>query len=157
MGSEMCIRDRSLTLREQMTRHRVEEPCASCHRLMDPIGFALENFTADAKWRTHDGGDDGNLINSAVELFDGSQVSGPSELREALLKYSPQFVRMVTEKLMTYGLGRGVEYFDMPVVRSIVRDAEQNDYRFSSSLMGIVNSDPFQMRTKPKETVAELR
>ena len=148
---------RSLTLREQMTRHRVEEPCASCHRLMDPIGFALENFTADAKWRTHDGGDDGNLINSAVELFDGSQVSGPSELREALLKYSPQFVRMVTEKLMTYGLGRGVEYFDMPVVRSIVRDAEQNDYRFSSILMGIVNSDPFQMRTKPRETVAELR
>jgi len=90
-------------------------------------------------------------------LFDGSQVSGPSELREALLKYSPQFVRMVTEKLMTYGLGRGVEYFDMPVVRSIVRDAEQNDYRFSSILMGIVNSDPFQMRTKPRETVAELR
>jgi hypothetical protein len=78
-------------------------------------------------------------------------------LREALLKYSPQFVRMVTEKLMTYGLGRGVEYFDMPVVRSIVRDAEQNDYRFSSILMGIVNSDPFQMRTKSAETSAELR
>ena len=146
---------RSLTLREQMTRHRIEEPCASCHRIMDPIGFALENFTADAKWRTHDGGDEGNLIDSAVELFDGSQVSGPSELREALLKYSPQFVRMVTEKLMTYGLGRGVEYFDMPVVRSIVRDAEQNDYRFSSILMGIVNSDPFQMRTKSGETGVE--
>ena len=101
--------------------------------------------------------DEGNLIDSAVELWDGSQVSGPSELREALLKYSPQFVRMVTEKLMTYGLGRGVEYFDMPVVRSIVRDAEQNDYRFSSILMGIVNSDPFQMRTKSAETSAELR
>ena len=112
---------RVLTLREQMTRHRAEEPWASCHRLMDTIGFALENFSADAKWRTHDGGDEGNLIDSAVELWDGSQVSGPSELREALLKYSPQFVRMVTEKLMTYGLGRGVEYFDMPVVRSIDR------------------------------------
>ena len=147
---------RTLTLREQMTRHRTEEPCASCHKLMDPIGFALENFNADAQWRTHDGGDEGNLIDATVELFDGTQVNGPSELRAALLKYSPQFARMVTEKMMTYALGRGVEYFDMPVVRSIVREAENEEYSFSSILMGIVNSDPFQMRTKSGEMVANI-
>ena len=147
---------RTLTLREQMTRHRTEEPCASCHKLMDPIGFALENFNADAQWRTHDGGDEGNLIDATVELFDGTQVNGPSELRAALLKYSPQFARMVTEKMMTYALGRGVEYFDMPVVRSIVREAEKEEYSFSSILMGIVNSDPFQMRTKSGEMVANI-
>jgi len=147
---------RTLTLREQMTRHRTEEPCASCHKLMDPIGFALENFNADAQWRTHDGGDEGNLIDATVELFDGTQVNGPSELRAALLKYSPQFARMVTEKMMTYALGRGVEYFDMPVVRSIVREAEKEEYSFSSILMGIVNSDPFQMRTKSGELVANI-
>ena len=147
---------RTLTLREQMTRHRTEEPCASCHKLMDPIGFALENFNADAQWRTHDGGDEGNLIDATVELFDGTQVNGPSELRAALLKYSPQFARMVTEKMMTYALGRGVEYFDMPVVRSIVRKAEKEEYSFSSILMGIVNSDPFQMRTKSGELVANI-
>ncbi len=146
---------RKLTLREQMTLHRVNEPCASCHRIMDPIGFALENFTADATWRTRDGGDEGTPINPAVELFDGTQVDGPSELREALLRYSPQFVRMVTEKLMTYGLGRGVEYFDMPVIRSIVHDAEQNDNRFSSIVLGIVKSAPFQMRMKAVEAVAD--
>jgi hypothetical protein len=146
---------RMLTLREQMTLHRTNEPCASCHRIMDPIGFALENYTADAKWRTRDGGDEGTPINAAVELFDGTMVDGPSELREALLRYSPQFVRMVTEKLMTYGLGRGVEYFDMPVIRSIVRDAEATDNRFSSIVMGIVKSAPFQMRTKVEETVAD--
>ncbi len=145
---------RTLSLREQMTRHRTDEPCASCHKLMDPIGFALENFNADAQWRTHDGGDEGNFIDASVQLYDGSQINGPSELREALLKYSPQFARTVTEKLMTYALGRGVEYFDMPVVRSIVRDAEQEDFRFSSILMGIVNSEPFQMRTKSGELAA---
>jgi hypothetical protein len=146
---------RRLTLREQMTMHRTSEPCASCHRLMDPIGFALENFTADAQWRTNDGGDEGTPINASVELWDGTPVDGPVELREALLEYSPQFVRSFTEKLMTYALGRGVEYYDMPTVRSIVRDAEQNDNRFSSIVMGIVTSAPFQMRTKSGEPGAE--
>ena len=89
-------------------------------------------------------------------MFDGTPVNGPSELRTALLKYSPQFARMVTEKMMTYALGRGVEYFDMPVVRSIVREAENEEYSFSSILMGIVNSDPFQMRTKSGEMVANI-
>src|SRR5262245_5683100 len=99
--------DKVMTLREQMTIHRKNEPCASCHRLMDPIGFSLENFDADAKWRTKQGGDGGVPIDASVELWDGSKVTGPAELRQALLHYSPQFVRMMTEKMMTFGLGRG--------------------------------------------------
>jgi len=145
--------EKILTLREQMTMHRKNEPCASCHKLMDPIGFALENFDADARWRTKQGGDGGVPIDASAELWDGTKVNGPIELRQALLRYSPQFVRMITEKLMTYGLGRGVEYEDMPVIRSIVRDAYKNDadknnYKFSSILMGVIKSAPFQMRTK---------
>ncbi|HEX4275192.1 MAG TPA: DUF1592 domain-containing protein [Bryobacteraceae bacterium] len=141
-----------LTLREQMTMHRKNEPCASCHKLMDPIGFALENFDADAKYRTKQGGDGGVPIDASVELWDGSKVNGPVELRKALLRYSPQFVRMVTEKLMTYGLGRGVEYYDMTTIRSIVRDADKSNDRFSSILMGIIRSAPFQTRTVPAKT-----
>jgi hypothetical protein len=143
-----------LTLREQMSLHRKNEPCASCHKLMDPIGFSLENFDADAKWRTKHGGDGGVSIDASAELWDGAKVNGPVELRQHLLYYSPQFVRMITEKMMTYALGRGVEYYDMPVVRSIVRDADKNNDRFSSILMGIIKSAPFQMRTKLGETAA---
>jgi hypothetical protein len=143
--------DKILTLREQMTMHRKNEPCASCHKLMDPIGFALENFDADATWRTKQGGDGGVPIDTSVELWDGTKVNGPIELRQALLRYSPQFVRMITEKLMTYALGRGVEYYDMPVIRSIVQDADKNNDRFSSLLMGVIRSAPFQMRTKVDE------
>ena len=112
------------------------------------MGFALENFSADAKWRTEDAG---APIDTVVEIYDGTPVNGPVELREALLRYSPQFVRMVTEKMMTYALGRGVEYFDMPVIRSIVADAETNENRFSSIVLGIVKSAPFQMRTVVEE------
>lgn len=136
-----------LTLREQMTLHRSMEPCASCHKLMDPIGFSLENFDADGKWRTKQGGDGGVPIDTSAVLWDGTKVNGPIELRQALLKYSPQFVRTITEKLMTFSLGRGVEYEDMPVIRSIVRDADKDNDRFVSILMGIVKSGPFQMRT----------
>ena len=143
--------DKILTLREQMTMHRKNEPCASCHKLMDPIGFALENFDADAKWRTKQGGDGGTVIDASSELWDGTKINGPVELRKALLRYSPQFVRMITEKMMTYGLGRGVEYFDMPVIRSIVRDADKNNDKFSSIVMGVIKSAPFQMRTKVVE------
>ncbi len=142
------------TLREKMTLHRANEPCAGCHKIMDPIGFALENFDADAKWRTRDGGDGGTPIDAAGQLFDGTSIMGPGSLRQALLRYSPQFVRMVTEKLMTYGLGRGVEYFDMPVIRSIVRDAGAKNNRFSEIVLGIVKSAPFQMRTKVEERAA---
>jgi len=140
-----------LTLREQMTLHRKNEPCASCHKLMDNIGFPLENFDADATWRTKQGGDGGTIIDPAAELWDGTRVNGVVELRQALLRYSPAFVRNVTEKMMTYALGRGVEYFDMPVVRSIVREADKNSDKFSSIVLGIVKSAPFQMRVKMEE------
>jgi Protein of unknown function (DUF1592)/Protein of unknown function (DUF1588)/Protein of unknown function (DUF1585)/Protein of unknown function (DUF1587)/Protein of unknown function (DUF1595) len=140
-----------MTLREQMTIHRKMEPCASCHKLMDPIGFALENFDADGKWRTKQGGDGGVPLDTSAVLWDGTKVNGPVELRQALLRYSPQFVRTVTEKLMTFSLGRGVEYEDMPVIRSIVRDANKDNDRFVSILMGIIKSAPFQMRTKQVE------
>jgi hypothetical protein len=139
---------RVMTLREQMTMHRKVEPCASCHKLMDPIGFALENFDADAAWRTKQGGDGGVPLDTSAVLWDGTKVNGPVELRQALLRYSPQFVRMITEKLMTFSLGRGVEYQDMPVIRSIVREADKENDRFLSILMGIIKSAPFQMRTK---------
>ena len=137
-----------LSVRAQIERHREMEPCAGCHKIMDPIGLALENFSADGQWRTRDGGAGGTPIEASVELWDGTQVDGAVELREAVLRYSPQFVRMATEKLMTYALGRGVEYYDMPVIRAIVAEAERNDHRFSSLVLGIVTSAPFQMRTK---------
>jgi hypothetical protein len=140
-----------MTLREQMTLHRKMEPCASCHKLMDPIGFAMENFDADGSWRTKQGGDGGVPLDTAAILWDGTKVNGPIELRQALLHYSPQFVRTITEKLMTFSLGRGVEYEDMPVIRSIVRDADKDNDKFLSILMGIIKSAPFQMRTKQVE------
>src|SRR5579871_2292704 len=141
-----------MTLREQMTIHRKMEPCASCHKLMDPIGFALESFDADAGYRTKQGGDGGVPLDLKAELWDGTTVNGPVDLRNNLVRYSPQFVRMITEKMMTYAMGRGVEYYDMPVLRSIVHDADKNNDRFSAILMGIIKSAPFQMRTKEAET-----
>jgi hypothetical protein len=140
-----------LTLREQMALHRKTEPCASCHKLMDPIGLALENFDADAKWRARHGGNGGAPIDASAELWDGSKVNGPAELRERLLAYSPQFVRTITEKMMTFAIGRGVEHTDMPVVRSIARNAGKNDSKLSAILIGIIESGPFQMRTKTTE------
>jgi hypothetical protein len=146
------------TLRDQLTLHRSEEPCATCHKIMDGIGFALANFDADASWRTLEGhprkGDGASYpIDASVELWDGTPVNGPVELRNNLLKYSPQFVRFATEKLMTYGLGRGVEYYDMPLVRQIVNDAADEDYRFSALVQGIVRSPAFRMRSKQEETL----
>jgi hypothetical protein len=131
-----------------MTMHRKNEPCASCHKLMDPIGFALENFDADGSYRTKQGGEGGVPLDTASVLWDGTKVSGPVELREALMRYSPQFVRSITEKMMTFGIGRGMEYQDMPVIRSIVRDADKDNDKFVPLLMGIIRSAPFQMRTK---------
>lgn len=156
--------EKILTLREKMTMHRKNQPCAGCHAVMDNIGFALENFDADAKWRTKElvlSGAGANAAGSAssetpldvsVELYDGQKVTGPAELRRALLRYSPQFVRIFTERMMTYALGRGVEYVDMPVIRSIVHDAEKTNNRFTSIVMGVVKSAPFQMRVKATES-----
>jgi len=133
------------TMREQMEMHRKVEPCASCHKIMDPIGFALENFDAVGQYRTTD---DGSPINPDGVLVDGTKLDGVSSLRVAMVKYSPQFVRVVTEKLMIYALGRGTEYYDMPLVRSIVHDAEKDQYRFASLVLGVVKSVPFQMNEK---------
>jgi hypothetical protein len=143
---------KTLSLREQMTLHRANPTCASCHKIMDPIGFALENFDADAGWRTKQGGDGGVPIDVKVTLFDGQEVSGPSGLRTALLRYSPQFVRMFVEKTMTYALGRGLDYTDMPTVRAIARDAAQEQNRFSAIVLGVVRSPQFQMRVKAGST-----
>ena len=144
---------RVLTLREQMTVHRKNPPCSGCHKIMDPIGFALENFDADGKWRSRQGGEGGVPIDTSVKLFDGQDVSGPAGLRTALLRYSPQFVRMIAEKMMTYAIGRGVEDVDMPEIRTIVRAAEKDNDRFSAILLGVVKSPQFQMRTKAAENL----
>jgi hypothetical protein len=116
---------------------------------MDPIGFSLESFDATGAWRTREGGTGGTAINSSGQLLDGSKINGPVELRQALLKQPEIFVSTLTEKLFTYALGRGAAYYDMPLIRSIVRDAAQNDYRFSSIILGIINGVPFQMRMTP--------
>jgi hypothetical protein len=145
---------KALTLREQMTLHRASPTCAGCHRIMDPIGFALENFDADARWRVKQGGDGGMPIDTKVKLYDGQDVDGPSGLRTALMRYSPQFVRMFIEKMMTYALGRGLEYTDMPTVRAIARSVEQQDNSFSSIALEIVRSAQFQKRVKTAERTA---
>jgi mono/diheme cytochrome c family protein len=142
-----------LTLREQMTMHRATPTCAGCHKIMDPIGFALDNFDADGKWRLKQGGEGGTPIDAAVELYDGQKLNGPVGLRQALMRYSPQFVAMMTEKLMTFGLGRGVEYTDMPTIRAIVRDVSKDNSRFSAIVLGVVKSPQFQMRVKAHERV----
>jgi hypothetical protein len=143
-----------LTLREQMTLHRGSPTCAGCHKIMDPIGFALDNFDADGKWRTKQGGEGGVPIDAAVQLYDGQKVDGPIGLRNALLRYSPQFVAMFVEKMMTYGLGRGVEHYDMPVIRRIVRDVAKDNNRFSAIILGIIRSAQFQMRVKGHDAAA---
>jgi mono/diheme cytochrome c family protein len=131
------------TMREQMAEHRANPVCASCHKVMDPIGFALENFDAVGAWRTREAG---GAIDASGELADGTKVDGVVTLRQALLARPEVFVGTMTEKLLTYALGRGLDYHDMPVVRSIVRQSAVGGYRFSSLVLGIVNSVPFQMR-----------
>jgi hypothetical protein len=143
----------SVTLRELLEAHRANPACTSCHRMMDPIGFALENFDAVGAWRDKDGR---TPIDASGQLADGAPLDGPESLRTALVGYSDQFVRTVTEKLLTYALGRGTDYRDMPVVREIVRDAADEDYRFSALVMGIVSSPPFQWRSSvERDTLAE--
>jgi hypothetical protein len=140
-----------LTLREQMTLHRGAPTCAGCHKIMDPIGFSLENFDADGSWRTRQGGDGGIPIDTRVKLFDGQEADGPAGLRTALLRYSPQFSRMFVEKLMTYAVGRGMEYTDMPTIRAIVRETAKENARFSALVRAVVKSPQFQMRAKAEE------
>jgi len=137
---------KAMTVRQQVETHRANPVCASCHRNIDPVGFALENFDSAGQWR--DKTSDGLPIDAAGTLPDGTKVNGPVQLREALLSRPDIFVGAVTENLMIYALGRGLAPADMPVVRSIVKNAAQNDYRLMSVITGIVQSAPFQMRTK---------
>jgi len=132
-----------LSIRQLMEEHRKNAPCSTCHKVMDPLGFAMENFNAVGEYRTKDAS---GAIDSSGQLADGSKIDGVVGLREALLKHPEYFVGTLTEKMLTYALGRPLEYYDMPVVRRIVQSAARNDYRFSSLVMGIVSSEPFQMR-----------
>jgi hypothetical protein len=133
-------------LRARMEAHRRSPQCATCHRVIDPLGFALENFDGVGEWRKKE---PGGAIDASGQLADGAKVDGPIALRNALLKHPERFVRTFTEKLLTYGLGRGVEYYDMPLVRHIARDAGKQNFRFSSVVFGIVKSPAFMMKTVP--------
>jgi len=132
------------TMREQMAEHRANAVCASCHKTLDPIGFAMENFNAVGAWRTEDAG---KPIDASGELADGTKVDGVVALRKAIMSRPEVFVQTVTEKLMVYGLGRGLDYRDMPAVRRIVHDARSNDYRLSDLILGVVQSAPFRMNS----------
>jgi hypothetical protein len=137
------------SVRQRLELHRKVEPCASCHKIMDPLGFVLENFDMVGAWRELDGK---MAIDSKGELVDGTKVAGPADLRGAILSRREMFVTNATQKLLTYATGRTVHYYDMPVVRSIVRRAAASDYRFSSLVLGIVQSDAFQKRMKVKKS-----
>ena len=130
-------------MRERMAQHRADPACSGCHRLMDPVGFSLENYDAVGRWRS---AVEGRPIDASGGLPDGSKFAGVAGLEDGLLKRPELFVSTLTEKLLTFALGRGVETYDAPAVRRIVREAQANDYRFSSIILGIVNSTPFTMR-----------
>jgi hypothetical protein len=133
------------SMRERMVQHRANPQCASCHQLMDPIGLSMENFDAIGRWRTTD---EGVAIDASAQLVDGTPLTGPATLRQALLSRPETFVGTLTEKLMMYGVGRETKYYDMPAVRTVMRDAAKNRYRFSDLILGIVRSAPFQMKVK---------
>ena len=132
-----------LPVRERLAEHRKNPACASCHKMMDPIGLSLENFNAIGRWRTVDSG---AAVDPSGEMYDGTTLDGPVSLRNAIVKHQDAFIASFTENLLAYGLGRLVDYRDMPAVRAIVRDAAAQDHRFSSFVLGVVNSVPFQMR-----------
>jgi hypothetical protein len=140
--------EKALSVREIMETHRAKPSCNACHGVMDPLGFALENFDAVGEWRSLDRYA-GSPIDASGNLIDGTPVKGPADLRAALARRPEQFVQTVTERLMTYALGRTVEYYDMPTIRRIVRESARDNYRFSSIVMGIVRSDAFRMRMVP--------
>jgi hypothetical protein len=139
---------RKLTMREQMEQHRTNAVCASCHTRMDPLGFALENYDGVGRWRDKDAG---STIDASGKLPDGSKFTGPAELRKTLVtSRRDEFVNTVTEKMLMYALGRGLEYYDKPSARAIMRETAQHDYRMSALITAIVKSTPFQMRTVPQ-------
>jgi hypothetical protein len=137
----------ALTMRERMAQHREDPSCNSCHRMIDPIGLSLENFDAIGRWRTR--GEDGAPVDASGGLPDGSTFEGVTGLKQALLARPEGFVRTVSEKLLTYALGRGIEPYDGPAVRTILRDSARDDYRFETLVLNIVRSTPFQFRRSP--------
>ena len=143
---------RFLTVRERMEQHRANPACASCHNMIDPIGLALENFGVTGAWRVRDGG---NLVDPTGELYDGTAINGPKDLREALLSRPEVFYRIFTQNLMAYALGRRIEYYDMPAVRQITRAAAEQDYRVSAFILGIVNTPAFTLSRAAEAVVAD--
>jgi hypothetical protein len=154
-----------LTVRERMETHRANPACASCHRMIDPIGLALENFDVTGQWRTWDKtyamSADGVRIHTAgvpvdasTTLYDGTRLNGPADLRNGILKYSDAFISTLAEKLFEFAVGRRVEYYDMPVIRSITRDMAKSDNRFSALVLGIVRSQAFQMNRAQSDSTA---
>jgi hypothetical protein len=140
---------RQLTAREQMEQHRANPICAGCHSRMDPLGFALENYDGVGRWRSKDAG---SPIDASGKLPDGTAFVGPAELRKVMAKsHADEFINTTVEKLLTYALGRGVEYYDKPAVRSITHEAARSDYRMSALVTAIVKSTPFQMRRTPDQ------
>jgi hypothetical protein len=141
------------TVRERLEEHRANPSCNGCHGVLDPLGFSLENFDAVGRWRETD-----RMARTPIDatgvMADGTVVGSPVALRNAILARPDQFVQTFTEKLMTFGLGRGIEYFDMPTIRKIVRDAAQDNYRFSTLVLEIVNSDQFRMKSTPSLEIA---
>jgi len=133
----------ALSMRDRMAQHRADPACSGCHQLMDPVGFSLENYDAVGRWRT---AEDGKPIDASGGLPDGSKFQGVGGLQKALLSRPEVFTTTFTEKLLTYALGRGVEYYDAPAVRKVVQESRSQDFRFSSFILGVVNSTPFQMR-----------
>jgi hypothetical protein len=134
---------KTLSMRERISEHRANPACAGCHNVMDPLGFPFENYDAVGRWRTVE---ENKPIDASGGLPDGSKFDGVAGLQKALLNRPEIFVGTLSEKLLTYALGRGVEYYDAPAIRSVVRNARGKDFRFSSIITGIVGSTPFQMR-----------
>jgi hypothetical protein len=157
---------KTLTVRERMETHRANPSCNSCHQMIDPIGLALENFDVTGQWRTRDTtyaiNDEGARIHTKgvpidtkSKLYDGTPLDGPASLRQAIVNHSDAFIQNLTEKLMAYAVGRRIEYYDMPAVRSITREMTKNKNHFSSLVMGIVKSPAFQMsKAEPATTDA---
>jgi hypothetical protein len=147
------------TVRDLMSAHSTDPTCFSCHGIMDPLGFALENFDAVGAWRERDRFAGMQPLDTSGKLPDGTLINGPDDLRNALLRRPDQFVQTFTERLLTYALGRKLDYKDMPVVRKIVRETARDDYRFSSVVWAVIQSEPFQMRQLPEagtfETTAQ--
>jgi hypothetical protein len=135
-----------------MELHRSDPVCRSCHQFMDPIGLALDNFDVTGQWRIRE---NGMSLDTHGELYDGTAISTPAELQQALLKRPIPLIRTFTQNLMAYALGRRVEYYDQPAVRAIARRAEANDYRISEFILGVVSSDAFRMRRVPDAAVSE--